>query len=343
MNKKLIPFLLVILLLIGVMGFFAIRRNADIKQNPEGTLGNTAGNLNNGGYFCETADAIYFANPYDEGTLYKMNPDFTDIKKLSDAAIGYINSAGNYLYYYQKNSSAASSLGFVVHVSGLYRSDLTGNHVLCLDKSDCDRVNLIGNKVYYTKAVDGQMTLCLHSITTSKKDPKMLTDYLLKPSSSDGERLYYNGTERDHFLYSYDLATDNSQLLSQGSFWFPVYYGGSVYYLDPSADYSLCRLDLADGHTTVISDQRVDCFNLSEGYIYYQVNSQDDPGLYMSRIDGSQRQLVSPGVYTNINIAGGYVFFQNFKTAMPQYMCPLGSVAVSTFDDAKAVAMKNLK
>ena len=124
MNKKIIILILVLLFVVGGGLLFVYVQHRDIKQNPEDTIGNTAGNLNNGGTFCETEDAIYFANPYDENTLYKMNPDLTKIKKLSGAAIGFINCAGDYLYYYQKNSSAASSLGFVVHVSGIYRSDL---------------------------------------------------------------------------------------------------------------------------------------------------------------------------------------------------------------------------
>ena len=33
-----------------------------IPMNPEGTVGNTAGNLNNGGLFCEYDGKVYFSN-----------------------------------------------------------------------------------------------------------------------------------------------------------------------------------------------------------------------------------------------------------------------------------------
>ncbi|MCR5338821.1 MAG: DUF5050 domain-containing protein [Lachnospiraceae bacterium] len=340
-KKAIIPIAIIMLLILGLLIFFVLQRNKDIRQNPEDTIGNTGGNLNNGGYFVENDDTIFFANAYDEGSLYRMDKDFSNIKRLSGAGVAYMNLGGDYLYYYQKNSSAASSLGFVVHVSGLYRSDLKGEHVLCLDKVDCDRVVLIGNKVYYTKAVDGQNTLCLHSITTSKKDPTMLTNFLLNPASVSGGLIYYNGTEQNHYLYTYDTRTNNSALVAQYDMWFPVYYGNSVYFLDLSSNYRLCRLDLADGNVTVLTNERVDCFNVSGGVAYYQTVGSD-PGLYMVGIDGSNPSLLAQGTYHNINIAGGYVFYQSYQTEIPMYMAPVGSTAVKTFDDAKAAAMQSM-
>ena len=214
--------------------------------------------------------------------------------------------------------------------------------MLCLDKSDTDSMVLYGNRVYYTKAVDGKLSLCLHSISTSKKDPKMLTDFLLNPASVNNGQIYYNGNERDHYLYTFDIRSETSSLVAQYNMWFPVYYGGSVYFLDVDHNYRLCRLDMMDGNLTVITHDRVDCFNVSGGYIYYQTNQAAEDGLYRAGIDGSDPVLVSKGIFRNINIAGGYVFFQAFQTDIPQYMCPVGSTSVSTFDAAKAEAMKNL-
>ena len=343
MNKKMIPVLIVLLVLIIGLGSFAvIRRVRGIEQNPEETVGNTGGNLNNGGYFCETADSIYFANFYDEGTLYRMNKDRSDIQKLSGAAVGFLNNGGNYLYYYQLNSSAASSLGFVVRVSGLYRSNLKGEQVICLDKADCDRVILIGNNVYYTKAVDGMDTLCLHRVSTDKKHQQMLTDFLLNPASAVNGIIYYNGTKEDHYLYTYDTRSDLSTLVAEYQMWFPVYDNGSIYFLDLSNNYRLCRLSLSDGALNVLTQDRVECFNVANGYVYYQTTDPTDPALYMTTSDGGEPVRLADGVYHNINIAGGYVYYTGFQTDIPMYTAPLGSASVSTFDEAKAIAMQEM-
>ena len=343
MNKKgLVVISIAVVLLIGLLIFSMIMKSRGIPQNSEDTVGNTAGNLNNGGYFCETEDTIYFANPYDEGTLYSMKSDLTDIRKLNGAAVAFINCGGSYLYYYQKNSSAASSLGFVVHMSGLYRTDLKGEHALCLDKSDCEKVVLIGNRLFYTKAVDGNTSMCLHSISTNKQNEQKLTDYLLNPASVTNGVIYYNGTQYDHYLYAYDTNTDRSRLVAQYDMWFPVLQGSSVYFLDLSKDYSLCRLDLMDNNITVLSDERVDCFNVAGGYVYYQTVG-DNPGLYKVGIDGTNNELMSAGIYKNISIAGGYVFYQDFQSDIPMFMAPLGSTNVTTFEDAKAATFRNMK
>ena len=76
-NKKrtiiLISCVILLIAIIGVAAFFR-GRTAPV---PEGTLGNTAGNLNNRGLFCEYNGKVYFSNAYDDGTLYSMNPDET--------------------------------------------------------------------------------------------------------------------------------------------------------------------------------------------------------------------------------------------------------------------------
>ena len=46
-----------------------------IPMNDDATVGNTPGNLNNGGYFCEMDGRVYFANAYDNFALYSMNPE----------------------------------------------------------------------------------------------------------------------------------------------------------------------------------------------------------------------------------------------------------------------------
>lgn len=75
---------------IGGLAFIAVTVymlfSQRVKMNEGYVTGNTAGNLYNGGLFCESEGVIYFSNLYDDGCLYSMLPDETDIKKLSTSA-----------------------------------------------------------------------------------------------------------------------------------------------------------------------------------------------------------------------------------------------------------------
>ena len=44
-----------------------IKQRGRIADNPPGTLGNTGGNINNGGLFCQDGNTVYFSNPLDHG------------------------------------------------------------------------------------------------------------------------------------------------------------------------------------------------------------------------------------------------------------------------------------
>ena len=76
-----------------------------IPMNDPYTVGNTAGNLNNGGLFCESDGRVYFANAYDNNALYSMNADETDVVKLNSNSVASINAGGDYLYYYMESGT----------------------------------------------------------------------------------------------------------------------------------------------------------------------------------------------------------------------------------------------
>ena len=95
-----------------------------IPANPAGTVGNTAGNINNGGLFCELDGMVYFSNPMDQGALYSMTVDEKDLTKLYNGNICNILAAGNHLYYFMKNPTDTSSLGYLRVSHAFYRSTL---------------------------------------------------------------------------------------------------------------------------------------------------------------------------------------------------------------------------
>lgn len=313
-----------------------------IPENPPGTTGNTAGNLNNGGLFCEDEGVVYFANAYDSGTLYSMNADETDVKKLSSAQIKSINAAGGYLYFYQTNSAASSSFSFLSRFSGLYRSKKDGTHSVCLTRDPVITAALYEDTLYYQHFTD-QVGTTLHKIQTDKTGETALTDYMINPACIANGTIYFNGTREDHALYTLDTSNDSvSRIWPEGNLWNPIVQDGWVYYMNISDNYSLCRYSLSDGGVEVLTEDRVDLYNLSGNYIYFQTSGTDAPALKRMTLDGQNAEIVREGTYQNIQITSNYVYFNEFNIPIPVYKTSAaGPVGVSSFTAAESAAAES--
>ena len=128
--------------------------------------------------------------------------------------------------------------------------------------------------------------------------------------------------------------------MDRADVWNPIYYEGYYYYMDVANNYRLCRYFPVENSIEVLTEDRVDCFNVYGDYIYYQKNSQSEPALKRMYIDGSGNEVVASGNYTNINMTADYVYFTVFGSNTPMYRTPtMGPVNVTVFDAAETAAI----
>lgn len=331
---------LLALLIVGGLIYSVFFYNKTI-DNPEDAVGNAHGNINNKGYFCEQDGVIYFANAYDNYTMYSMNSDGSQMKKLTKVPVSEINVCGDHIYFYQTDSTAASDLGSVIRASGVYRCDLNGKNIKCLKKCVAGNMLLVGDYIYFQYYVKNE-GYYLSKISVNGGDVIQLEYSTANPSSAYEGSIYYNGVEDDHYLYRMNAAYDSSSLLYDGDVWNPVYQNGYVYYMNVADHYSLCRLNLSTQELTVLTRDRVDFFAVADEYVYYQTADAESPALKRVRIDGTGEELVQSGVYSNINVTSEYVYFNAFEAPVPVYrVSAYGNVSVQLFDEAKQAAMKN--
>ena len=148
--KKIIVGIIVVLLIGGIAFFKLTFGDRETKMNEGYVNGNTAGNLYNGGFFCEHNGVIFFSNPSDGGKLYSMDSNGKNLKKLSEDVATYINADENYVYYVRNNAGESLDFNFVAfHRNALVRIDHDGKHPLILDTEPCLYASLIGNYIYY--------------------------------------------------------------------------------------------------------------------------------------------------------------------------------------------------
>lgn len=302
------------------------------RKISEDTIGNTAGNLNNKGLFCEYDGVVYFSNSNDNGTLYSMNPDETNVKKLSNSQVQYINASERYLVYYQSGSVSESGIGTVVQGTGLYRSDLNGKSVAGLDNCVCTSMVLAGNYIYY-QHYDNQTYTRLYKININKSEKEELSKDIINPNCVYNGTIYYNGTGDDHYLYGLDTSTDNSYTAWAGNIWNPIIIDNYVYYMDLDNHYGISRYNMTNNTVERLTNDRTDYFNVYGSMIYYQTCDADAPALKRMNTDGSGNETVMEGAYKNINITSNYVYFSAFDDETTVYHTPtFGSISVSLFN-----------
>jgi len=290
-----------------------------IPLNDEMITGNTAGNLYNRGLFCETADGVvYFANPYDSNALYSMNVDESNIKKISNVSVEYLNCDGRRIYYYQSGTSGGQGLGYIRQSTGVYRTSLNGTDTVCLKKDPTAGMALCGNYLYYQHYTKETGTY-LDKIKIDKSNEKTLLTEAVSPASIHNGIIYYAGVKEDHYLYALDTATDTTTLLWEHNMYNPIYHNGYIYFMDLETDYELHRYDLASGAEEVITTDRLDFYNIYDNIIYYQKSSSTEPALKRIYLDGSNEEVVMNGVFSYVNLTSQYAYFQKFDDPTTLY------------------------
>ena len=322
---------LVLILLIATLVIF----NVLSKQSPPippGTVGNTAGNLNNSGLFCEYNGTVYFSNAFDHGSLYAMDTAEGNIRKLSEINACNILAGGDSLYFFCKGNSDHIGLGNARSVKSFNRYHLRSGRITSLTRDTVVKGQLVDNFLYLlTAGADGPS---FYKMSVENKEKTILANYEINPACAESGIIYYNGTQYDHFLYTLDTDTDTSSELWCGNLWNPILQGDYIYYMDVAENYRLCRYCLSQNVIEVLTNDRVDCFNVGYGYIYYQ-SVGNAPALKCMRTDGSNLQVIAEGTYTNINLTSQYVYFQEYINEAVLYHAYLGSNGYDVFTAAK--------
>ncbi len=321
--------IVLILVLLACITLFSER----VTMNPAGTIGNTAGNLNNAGLFCEYDGTVYFSNTATGGNLCSMKPDETEVKQLNELSVKNILAGGEYLYFFQTGTATTSKLMHLDGIKSFDRCKLNGSNATALTRDAIITGQLVDNYLYLLTYADDDGSF--YKLKIDKSEQIQLADYTINPACARDGIIYYNGTQADHYLYTLNTVNDVASVLWQGNIWNPVLEGDYIYYMDVANNYRLCRYSLTRQEIEILTSERVDCFNVSYGYIYYQTVDKA-PQLKFMFTDGSNTGVLAEGTYTHINMTSRYVYFQQFGNDASMYHAPLGSTVYSSFSPINA-------
>lgn len=306
----------VLIILTAVFAFFSYKHNK-ITYNNDNAVGNTAGNLNNGGLFCEYNDKIYFANPYDDNKLYVMNSDCTDARKLNDDSVASVNVCGNYIYYV-KNNFKQSTIGTIFRgqLFGVYRCDLNGESQKVLYNKISGIIALAGNSLYYQHYSD-TVPLAFHKIDIAGKKDEKISDTPYSPACVQNGTIYFSDPDGKHNILSYDTKSGNTSVYYNCNSYLADVENGYAYYIDLSKNYSLVRYNPSNKTLELLYSKdgaKVINYNVYGNKIFFQLEGDASvTGLYRMNIDGTQIEPIAIGNITNIHCTSKYTFFQYFE------------------------------
>ncbi len=316
--KKAIAIIVSIALICTIGGIFAWKYYAGrIRYNETYVNGNSAGNLYNGGLFCESEGKIFFSNPDDMNRLYSMDLNGGGLTKLCDDTVMFINADSNYVYYVRRNKYQREDQAFAVFTfadNSLCRIARQGGSVTILDPDPCIYATLIGNYIYYLH-YDNEDATSLYKIGIDGEDKKMLSADYMFTCSALGQYFYYDGV-RDGLLYEYDTANDTTKVVYDCQCFKPIVTGeNDVYYMDVSKDNALVHTNIQFGNPNTLTTDSIDFYNVYGSYIYYQrYDEEDGSGLCMIKNDGTEFHMLMPGNYSNIHVTSYYIYFTDYRT-----------------------------
>ncbi len=328
-NKKAILFFGIIPSVLALLALYIYFQVRPLPKNPEDTVGNTAGNLYNSGLFCERDGVVYFSNTYDGGALYCMNTDESRIRKISTSIPANIIADPNYIYYFQMGTAGGGAFENVMSTHNYMRCERNGSKSKILSKDVIVYNQIVGNNLYLLSNVN--KTISFFKINLSNNERTDLANYVINPSCVYNGKIYYSGTIDDLSLYQLDPTDDVTSTILNINSCYPIIEGDYLYYMDVDRNYALSRYSFSKQQKEILTRDRVDCYNIGNGYIYYQKNSTT-PQLKMMRTDGTDEAVIAEGNYTKINMTSQYVYFREFGIDGTTYHCPIGSTSYSIFN-----------
>lgn len=322
--------LLIVILLLVLVSYLCAHK---IAENPSGTVGNTAGNLYNGGYFCEKDGRVYFANAYDNHSLYSMDVLENEVKKLGNVSVNNLLAGTNTLYFFQLDASHSMEnvFGTVSSPTSLNACDFNGKNLSIIQDGIILGAQLVGNHLYIMMTDNEKNTFL--KLDADGKEPLELAKEYIHPGCAENGLIYYTDPYT-HSLMVLDTASDVPRELFTGNIWFPIKDGNFIYYVDADRNYNLCRYDMTGQTIEILTKDRVDYYNMGNGYIYYQTAGSAPALKYMFQ-DGSGVQTLAEGAFCNIHITGAYVYFQAFQQEDSMYHAFLGDSIYTEFTAAR--------
>ncbi len=333
MKQNIIIVSTIVVVLAVLFGLTFYTSTERIPSNPASASGNLAGNLYNGGYFCEYEGEIYYSNASDNYHLYRIKAD-KSVEKENYTAVFSLNAYNGYLYY-SKNSTKAGNHAYLSgRPYGIYRINLKKDKVKCLTTQLCPYITLCGDYIVLQEYTNS--SLYFSKIQIDKKGGmNRISDVGYRIACSEDGLIYYAEQNGNHNVYRYNPESNQTSLAYSGDCYQPICIGNMLYYIDVGDGYKLKKVLLSGGEPQIISSEHCINYNTDGNVVYFEVENSPSGafGLYRCDVNGENLVQISDQACKNINITSEYTYFAYFLNDSIWYRVPTqGEVLIEPFD-----------
>jgi len=314
-----------------------------------GFMGNTNGNLTNGGYVADFGDAVLISMKHG---LYILDKETQDWEKIYDREVKFLNISEGFIYFLEGKHTICE---MSIMDSTIYAIVQRGRHnyeeiyYLGLLDEHIYYAGFWGESVYRLNIIEGEEQFLFHTIALNfALDPYYLyysddRDGLIRrlpldeidsildmePAAKTNMWLEYQGFSMDYGidilkqgldrkievndLAMEELFGDDKSVFNMNFYEEWLYYAGQEN--DETRNWDddrvcLYRISLEDFEEEVVSEDDIDYLNVDDGVIYYRNNS-DQGFMYTISQDGLVKKCLTDFPVSYIHIVEDWVYCMN--------------------------------
>ena len=325
---------LVIITVAVISGLFLYTNDRTYYNKPE-ELGNSAGNIYNGGLFCQQDDTIYFNYISDDGGLYSMNAVCENIKKITDKKAVYINADRHYLYYVLASSTLENKKASIMRFSnsGIYRISQNGSGLKVIT-GDPSAFLILKGDFLFSQRYNVKEGLTLYQNKIDGEEGRLLYKEAAVPAVVMDDFLYFVDKSKDNSISHTNLSSYTTRTALKGSYQFPIYMGDYIYYIDLNDHNYLYRMNKDGSDPTLLVNKPCSTYNITNSgkYLYYQISGTSKDRISRMNLENMKSETIKKGDYKQIHVTDNYVFFTDSKNKQIYKILAEGTTKASTFD-----------
>ncbi|WP_227936442.1 DUF5050 domain-containing protein [Alkalihalobacillus deserti] len=259
--------------------------------------GNDLWVLMNGGAVAKQGDWIYYNNPLDNGSLYKIKTDGTGKQKLNADNSIYINVIGEWIYYVN-NTRGAGRL--------IYKIKIDGSNQTRLTDVGAQYVNVYGDWIYYLLSSSDGIS-AIYKIKTDGTNQTQLTSGLDMSLAIYNDWIYFS----EGFTPA-RIKFDGSNKQTVANVAGPIFSisGEWLYYPNHRDNYKIYRVNLDGTNNTKLTDDDTYSLTATSDWLYY-THYSDNFKIYRMRSDGSEKVLLFDQRASYLHVLDDWIYFQS--------------------------------